>query len=381
MNVLFISSDNAKTSGAFLCMAELCRQLQDKYAVNVKVVLPYDGDGQAILNSLGINSVIIKSCTWAVPIEWNTFEKIKYKFKMCIYNIPAIHKIRKLIRNDKIDIVHINTSWTYAGAIAAKLEGKKLVWHIRELLQQQQQRQIAFQYMGYSLMRKSDILIPVSSFVQDAYRKEFGERLHVVYDGVEEERFYEKKTILKGEKIHLLSIGLLNEQKGQLQAVKAIKILYENGYNNIELKIVGRGDGNYKNLIEDYVCKNGLEKIVHFCGSSSTPEEYYREADIFLMTSRAEAFGRTTVEAMLSGCLVIGAESGATTYLIQNKDTGLIYPLGDSEALAENIITSINNIKRSQEIAMCGQQYAKENFTCKMNAKNIYYLYINLMSS
>lgn len=47
-----------------------------------------------------------------------------------------------LMRSRDIDIVHINTSWTYVGALAAKKAKIPFIWHIREFLEEDQDRRI-----------------------------------------------------------------------------------------------------------------------------------------------------------------------------------------------------------------------------------------------
>ena len=59
------------------------------------------------------------------------------------------------------------------------------------------------------------------------------------------------------------------------------------------------------------------------------------------MCSRAEAFGRVTVEAMKLGLPVIGAARGATPELVRDGWNGLLYAHGDANELAGKIDRSI----------------------------------------
>ena len=65
------------------------------------------------------------------------------------------------------------------------------------------------------------------------------------------------------------------------------------------------------------------------CGSRrSRPTGWRRlgDADVALMCSSSEAFGRTTVEAMKLGRPVIGADAGGTAELVRDGWNGLLYP-------------------------------------------------------
>jgi hypothetical protein len=185
-NILFIASDNSSISGAFLCMVKLCELLKSNYDCNVSVVLPGDGDGNHLLDEIGIQSYTVKSCTWAVPNEWSKITSLKFAFKMYLYNLPAKIKIRKIIRQEGIDIVHVNTTWSYVGAKAALKEKVKLVWHLRESLEEDQNRHIVFKNTGYNLIKKADKVITVSGFVYDKYKEIIGTKLVKVYEGLDE---------------------------------------------------------------------------------------------------------------------------------------------------------------------------------------------------
>jgi glycosyltransferase involved in cell wall biosynthesis len=81
-----------------------------------------------------------------------------------------------------------------------------------------------------------------------------------------------------------------------------------------------------------------------------------RRADVVLMCSRSEAFGRVTIEGMLAGKPVIGSRSGATPELIQDGVTGLIYEPRNYKQLAQKIEYLYANPEKT---ALMGQQ-AKE---------------------
>jgi len=95
--------------------------------------------------------------------------------------------------------------------------------------------------------------------------------------------------------------------------------------------------------------------------------------------SKAEAFGRVTIEGMLSGTLVIGAACGATEELIQNNKTGLLYEYGNENDLTNKIKWAVTNKEIARSIANCGRTYAKENMTAVINAQNVYSLYQEVM--
>lgn len=374
-NVLFVASDNARTSGAFLCMVKLCQLLRDQHDCNVIVALPGQGDGKPLLDAIGIKTYMVKSCTWAVPNEWSKLQKLLFGLKMWVYNIPAIRQLRRIIRQEKIDIVHINTSWTYVGAKAALKEKCKFIWHYRELMEESQKRHIVLGKLGYSLVKKADKVLAVSDYVHSRHAKNLGSRLVRVYEGLDSTSYYNEKEIFTQDDVNILCLGLIVETKGQWQVIEACKILAENGVSNFKVNIVGRGAQDYISALQDKVRQYHLEEKIEFCGATSDVGQYYQQADIFVVPSTAEAFGRTTVEAMLEGCLVIGAEAGATPELLGYGECGLIYPYGDTNELAKQLQYAIEHPAQMQNIARKAQQFALDNFTAEENASKVYEQY------
>lgn len=377
-NILFIASDNSKISGAFLCMVKLCELLKKNHDCNVIVVLPGIGDGKPLLDEIGVKTYMVKSCTWAVPNEWSKFLTLKFGMKMWLYNIPAKKRIRDIIRQEKIDIVHMNTTWTYVGAKVALKEHVKLVWHLREALEEDQNRHIIFKNKGYNLIKKADTIITVSDFIYSKYKNIIGPNLVKIYEGLDESDFYNIKDIFINSVINILSIGLIVPKKGQWQVIEACNYLKEQGFINFKVNIVGRGANEYINELKDKVKEYGLNEYICFCGSTSEPDEYYKKSDILIMSSAAEAFGRTTVEGMMEGCLVIGANAGATPDLLNYGKCGLLFEYGKTEELAKQIIYAIKNREEVQQIARQGQKFAYNNFTAEKNAQLIHKLYEDL---
>lgn len=380
MNILFIASDNSQTSGAFLCMVKLCQLLRDEHGCNVIVVLPGIGNGKPLLDEIRMKTYTVKSCTWAIPNEWGALQRIKFAAKMVLYNLPAKHQIRQIIRQEKIDIVHMNTSWTYAGAKAALKENVKLVWHLREALEEGLNRHIVFKKSGYQLIKKANIVITVSDFIFCKYKQIVGPNLTNIYEGLDETEYCRKRKILCNPAVNILCIGLIVEKKGQWQVIEACKILKQRGYANFRVSIVGRGQEEYIQKLRNTVQQYHLEKEVLFCGSTSNPDSYYQNADIMIMSSKAEAFGRTTIEAMMEGCLVIGADAGATSGLLGYGKYGLLFPYGNVEELADRIAYAIDHREEMRTLAETAQTYALKNFTARENAKSIFNVYQKLYS-
>ena len=86
--------------------------------------------------------------------------------------------------------------------------------------------------------------------------------------------------------------------------------------------------------------------------------------DISLFTpSGRSRWARTVMEAMASGLLVIGADVGGQSEMLEHERNSLTYPAGDARALAARIVAIANDPLKQEELARAGQRTVRERFT------------------
>ena len=380
--ILFISSDNNKVSGAFLWFVDLCDILINKYGLDVFVILPYFGNGKSLLDAKNIPNYTINSFGWGIELSRERDKKcLKEISDKKLVNDSAIQKIRDFIRINEVDIVHINSSYSYVGAIASLKENIPFVWHIRELLEEDQNNTLWDRKTANELINKSNKVIAISGTVNKKYSQFIDSyRLTTIYDGVDVSKFYNpQKDIFNTSIIRLIFVGNIAIYKGILDFVEAC-ILLNNSNHDFEVLIVGAGDDQVIDDIKNRFSKANMANRVRFLGYQKYVNVFLNESDIFCMCSKFEAFGRTTVEAMLSGNLVIGANTAGTTDLIDDGTTGILYEQGNVEDLCKKMLSAINNKSKSKEIATSGRQYMFENMSSERNADEIYDVYSEILN-
>lgn len=366
-DVLFLPSDNNISSGAFLCMADINREL-NRRGITTLVVLPSYGNGEELLRTYNIDFTYILSKDWLVKTGSTVLKNLDG-------NIYAIEKIRSLIRKYKIKIIHNNTTYTYVGAIAAQKENIPVVWHLREYIREQ-----GFWFLdegkAIRLINGSSAVIVVSDYIRKCYPALQYSLVHRIYDGVDINAYYNKKhDLMAGSKIRILMPGMIIPLKGQRQLLEAALLLQEQGYYNFEIAFVGSADPEYALELNEFIEDNALETYVTFYGRSKAMAKWYSWADMTIVCSKSEAFGRVAVEAQLAGCLVIGANTGATIEIIEDKKTGFLYQYGNAFDLASKIAEAINSQSSIHAIVKAGQDRAVELFSKERNVNEILKIY------
>lgn len=382
MYILFVASDNSASSGAFLSMTILNKILNQKYGIKTLVVLPCRGDGKQLLDNYNIQSKIIYSGNWCVPLNRQHSIKLALKkmFKIII-NFFAIIQLSFIAKKEKIDIIHVNTSYSYVGAVAANLCGIPLVWHLREFLEEDQGYTIWNKDKGYSLIEKANKIIAISNSIYHKYEKIFpSDKLCTIYNGIDKDTFYfPAKQIFNKAKTIIAIIGGISPGKGQIELVEAISRLKRDDIEQLEVWIIGKGNLENERKLRSVIFDKKLQNVILLKGYQKDISKWLQKIDIVVICSKAEAFGRVTVEAMLAGCLVIGADTAGTKELIVNNETGLLYRAGDVKSLSDAISNVINIKSCMKAIALAGQRYMLKNMTADINAEKIVVLYKEVM--
>jgi len=144
------------------------------------------------------------------------------------------------------------------------------------------------------------------------------------------------------DKPTILAVGRITHQKDYLNLLRAFGAV--RARHDARLVIVGGvHEQGEKRQLDDYIQSNGLAGSVEFAGYTDNVETFYREADLFVLSSVSEGFGNVLVEALAFGLPVVSTncEHGPAEILCDGQ-YGTLVPVGNSTALAEAIVNALN---------------------------------------
>lgn len=138
--------------------------------------------------------------------------------------------------------------------------------------------------------------------------------------------------------VKLVAVGRITEQKDYPTLIRALAKLTES--NSFHLTIVGgifcKREFESVNLLIQTL---NLQEKVTFSGYTDKVEEYYRDADIFVLSSAWEGFGNVIVEAMSFGLPIVSTNCNyGPAEILENGKYGRLVDVGDSDALADAIL-------------------------------------------
>ncbi|CZF77481.1 glycosyltransferase [Grimontia marina] len=171
------------------------------------------------------------------------------------------------------------------------------------------------------------------------------------------ERNKERRPILQ-----LLAVGRITEQKDYSTLINAIPKILK--YREVSLTIVGGifCEKEYSKL-KALITSLGIESCVHFVGYTDNVAEYYKSADIFVLSSAWEGFGNVIVEAMAFGLPVVATNCNyGPSEILEDGRYGRLAPVSDSYSLAKAILEEAERplINRSDLISR-STEFSEEN--------------------
>lgn len=355
--ILFVAH-SVGMGGAERSLCELVRGLILE-GTNVAVAVPGHGPAVDDLRAAGAS-------VFSYPLApWGGASRDPMRFVVrASKTLLGTLRLLSIIRRWQPGVVVTNTITTAAGALAAALGGRPHIWHIREFgLRDHGFRFDLGDTLAWQLIsRLSATVVTNSEAVARHVRKRATSvDVSVVYNAVNVDVVSHPRVVAAGRTLRLVIVGALTPGKGQQEAIHALAALPS--YIEAHLTIVGDGLPGYRAYLQGLVQQLRLEDRVTFAGQASNCASHMAAADVLLVCSQAEAFGRVTVEAMKFGLPVIGSRSGGTTELVAHGRTGLLYSPGDHAELATCIIALYADRELGDRLGEDAREWATPRFT------------------
>lgn len=377
MNILFISHENAM-NGANKSMTNLIDEMSEEHNFYVWC---RQGEKGELVEELKKRKVRI----YYKPFYcWCTYKpkglagilrrRLRWYIKERPHNMRVVDNMAAYIAENHIDLIHMNSGIIDIGIYLKKKYKIPLIWHIREFGKED------FGWIPLCTEKKyfkeintySDKVIAISKAVYEKYKEKIAEdKLKVIYNGIPfESQIMDKTYNLQKDSVVFLQTGVLSEAKGQRIAILAIKELKDEGYNKAKIIFAGRGNPDDICTLEERETLN-----IEFLGQVKDMNSVRKNADVELVCSKCEAFGRVTVEAMMSGMPVIGSAAGGTPELIKDGITGFTFEPNSYKSLADKMKLFLENPMLIKEFGTKAAVLSKKQFDIKCCSKQIRQVY------
>ncbi len=358
--VLFISHES-ELNGASRSLIEMLIELRS--FIGIVVILPSKGIIERLLLELEFKYYIIP-----FSIDYGKIGSSSQRDKdnNFIHNYQAANMLAKIATDEDVNLIYSNSSVINVGAMVALMMSLPHVWHIRELLEEHFLSEFLDQELKKDLFKTTSKFITISKCVEQKYKEIYGISSYCIYDAVDFNRYYAPplSRLEDDGLINIMIAGTISEEKGQLDAIRAVTRLIKSGLIKIRLYVVGSGARIYMWQLEQYIQSRDLGRYIKILPYQEDLRWLRSICCISLTCSKMEALGRTAIEAMMAGLIVIGSNTGGTLELIgKNEERGYLYPEGNVQELAatiKKVIDQPSETRRRKQSA--AQEFAKGQF-------------------
>ena len=264
----------------------------------------------------------------------------------------------KIIQKHQVKIIH--THWLIPqGLIGAIIHYLTRVPHIATIHGSDLnliKNNIILKIVCRFIVTNSDAITTNSSYMKQqllSITPDSLQKIQVIPMGVDPQKYQNCDIInlkLKYEASNIvLSVGRLIDWKGTIHLINAMPLVVKR-FPDTRLLIVGTGPEK-ENLVQR-THQLSLEENVKFLGIVSDDDlvKYYHIADVFVLPSvnksgETEGLGVVLLEAMASGCPVIGSNVGGIPDIITDGENGFLVHERDPAQLAEKIISLLLDVE------------------------------------
>ncbi len=333
--ILFISNNASRTGAPYVLLLFLKWLKNENKKIEIHVLFLEGGDLQDDFKEVSLKCYNYSDILIKKPFINRMFSYVFHKINK---NNTRKNRFLKNIANNQYDIIYANTIASVSLATLLKkncTNQTKLIAHIHELNTAIKEYLPNFN----EHIPHIDSFISVSKLVMQHLNTDWNInplKNHLVYAFSDKEA---QKEDGDKEVFEVGASGLVNSRKGDdlfIQVANYIKTRYP------EIKIkytwVGQIYNRQRIPIEIDLEKANLNDSVFFVGEQSAPESYYKNFDVFLMTSREDPFPLVCIEVGKMGIPIICFEKATGTAEILANGGGFIVPYLDVVAMAEKLV-------------------------------------------
>ena len=204
--------------------------------------------------------------------------------------------------------------------------------------------------------------------------------IEAIPNGIDTTRFGGTDLIAVHERPKdLIMVGRYAKSKDHVTLIEALYQLKKKGVNPT-LTLVGSGRKRYQKQIYDLVARYQLQEQVTFIEYSSEVEKLLRQHKVFVMSSRFEGLNLAVLEAMASGCIVVGSTAMGVKELIDDNKDGFLFSIGAATELANIIETVLSNPEKYQDFTYAAREKVLNYYDKKQVTYAYYELFKRLLS-
>jgi glycosyltransferase involved in cell wall biosynthesis len=145
--------------------------------------------------------------------------------------------------------------------------------------------------------------------------------------------------------------------------------------------IFGADRQDLSETIKERARERGIADCIHIMGFRYPPERWLAACEVLLVPAVDEPFGRTLIEAMLLGTVVVAAASGGNLEALRDGATGCLVPPDDAAAFAQRTLDLLAAPTVAASLAEAARRDVLGRFGVRQHADAIMAVYDAMLSA
>ena len=302
------------------------------------------------------------------------------------WDVSVLRTVRQKLRSGQFDVVHAHLTKSIAGVLWAG--GNRHAVSCGHLHGNPRLDSLLLTVAVRRWNRRVDRFVSCCDAIAEAAFRRFGvprtqlvtipnavrNRAECAVSAVGQQR---AGLTLPGDCLVVGFVGRLSQEKGLLDLLRAMSIA---GRSSPQLHLVIVGDGPQRTMLERRAKRLGLADTVHFAGFSDDVAAWMNMFDIGVLPSHHEGLPLVLLEIQQMTVPVVATRVGGIPEVVVDRQTGLLVPPSDPEALAGALVSLASNTALRDRLAVAGRDRVRDLFSIERQVALLRSLYEALLA-
>ena len=302
----------------------------------------------------------------AIPLSRITKE-LRPALRYLFFTPWEIIQLIRFFRQEKFDVIHVSGGiWQFKGAIAGRLAGISVLWHLNDT-----DRQLLFRWI-FGILSCLDTGYAYAAERTKIYYQPYvhNKRLEFMIPAPVDTNWFDPNLDLPPDQ--LLSkldgkfvIGTLANPSPVKDVESFLKMaakLQELTSLPLDFVVVGRvyeAQQNYFNFLEKI--SKQLRVSVQWAGPRVDVRSLLKRFDIYLCSSRSESSPISVWEAMSMANPIVSTDVGDVSLYVHDEENGFVVPVGDVDRLTNRVLRLLNDETMCRRFGNNSRKIAQQN--------------------
>jgi glycosyltransferase involved in cell wall biosynthesis len=382
--ILYTTGDASPQSGAFRQVLEMSKHMGEWGFRSVLVLS--DASPRSLLEG-SVSSSAIHFMSLPRP---RMGRSVREYAGDAIQTARSIIRLSRLIRRQRVAVVHVNEIVDVYGALAARMSGVPCVWHLRADLSSAPP--LVRAWLPRIALALATRVVAVSVSASEQTFRDLparNEKVSVIHNpGPDPSVFHadvdgssvRRELGLADDALLVILVAKLSERKGHEEFIRAAPKVLASFPDTRFLIVGGELEGmhhrRYAHSLRLLPAELGVEDAVVFAGYRADVPQIMAAADIVTHCSTyPDPFPGVVLQAMAMGRAVIASDLGGPREQIEDGTSGVLIPPGDPSALADAICSLLADPDRRAALGEAAALRVASTFTADSFYRQLAHLY------